>query len=324
MASSSARPWRKSILRQLRSRNQREITPFQDLIQIHNRIVERISTLQLENSQLAFINERLKDEIKNLKISTGNKLETKSNPSGSLSDQGLAVNDVAAQATITMLEKKLFAIQEELTELHRRKGNYDKIISYHQGHNLICKQTARPKCILISIFILGENAQQIIDQSAQLKNNERLLEDRTQTCTKLKKELEESKEIITRLQSRISELESTNQLLMDEYQASQLECTTKERELLEERKLNTQMETQILQLKEREVEFMNRENEVYQIRNEERIRKQLEEAANENKAVVHVNRYVRALLILNTNIFAIYAHLHLASNSHKLHLFLKL
>ena len=64
MSSSNARPWRKSILRQLRGRNQREITPFQDLIQIHNRIVERISTLQLENTQLAFINERLKDEIK--------------------------------------------------------------------------------------------------------------------------------------------------------------------------------------------------------------------------------------------------------------------
>ena len=140
--------------------------------------------------------------------------------------------------------------------------------------------------------ILGENAQQIIDQSAQLKNNERLLEERTQTCTKLKKELEESKDIITRLQSRLSELESTNQLLMDEYQASQLECTTKERELLESRKLNTQMETQVLQLKEREVEFMNRENEVYQIRNEERIRKQLEEAAKDNKAVPRVDRCI--------------------------------
>jgi len=102
--------------------------------------------------------------------------------------------------------------------------------------------------------------------------------------------LEESKDIITKLQSRLSELETTNQLLMDEYQASQLECTTKERELLECRKVNTQIETQILQLKEREVEFMNRENEVYQIRNEERIRKQLEEAANENKAVLHVER----------------------------------
>ena len=102
--------------------------------------------------------------------------------------------------------------------------------------------------------------------------------------------MEESKEIITKLQSRLSELETTNQLLMDEYQASQLECTTKERELLECRKVNTQIETQILQLKEREVEFMNRENEVYQIRNEERIRKQLEEAANENKAVLHVER----------------------------------
>ena len=102
--------------------------------------------------------------------------------------------------------------------------------------------------------------------------------------------MEESKEIITKLQSRLSELETTNQLLMDEYQASQLECTTKERELLECRKVNTQIETQILQLKEREVEFMNRENEVYQIRNEERIRKQLEEAAKENKAVLHVER----------------------------------
>ena len=79
---------------------------------------------------------------------------------------------------------------------------------------------------------------------------------------------------------------------MDEYQANQLECTTKERELLESRKLNTQMETQILQLKEREVEFMNRENEVYQIRNEERIRTQLEEAAKENKTVPTVSRYV--------------------------------
>ena len=107
----------------------------------------------------------------------------------------------------------------------------------------------------------------------------------------MKKELEESKDIITCLQAKISEIETTNQLLMDEYQASQLECTTKERELLEAQKQNTQMETQVLQLKEREVEFMNRENEMYQIKNEERIRKQLEEAARENKAVLHVDRY---------------------------------
>ena len=34
---------------------------------------------------------------------------------------------VTDNPTITMLEKKLFAIQEELTELHRRKGKFDKI-----------------------------------------------------------------------------------------------------------------------------------------------------------------------------------------------------
>ena len=123
MISSPKRSWRKSILSQLRSRNQREITPFQDLIQVHNRIVERISSLQLENTQLAFINERLKDEIKNLKISTGDKsAESKGNYGGGKGEQSGAINDAAAQATIAMLEKKLFSIQEELTELHRRKG----------------------------------------------------------------------------------------------------------------------------------------------------------------------------------------------------------
>ena len=119
MASSSIRPWRKSVLHQLRSRNKKEITPFQDLIQVHNRIVERISTLQLENTQLAFINERLKDEIKHLKVSTR---DNSSESKGNIGDQTATVNDAAAQSTIAMLEKKLFAIQEELTELHRRKG----------------------------------------------------------------------------------------------------------------------------------------------------------------------------------------------------------
>ena len=119
----SRRSWRKSILCQLRNRNQREITPFQDLIQMHNRIVERISSLQMENTQLAFINERLKEDLNNLKISTGdNHLTSKGNSLGDKSDQMTCTEDTVAKSTIAMLEKKLFTIQEELTELHRRKG----------------------------------------------------------------------------------------------------------------------------------------------------------------------------------------------------------
>ena len=76
-------------------------------------------TLQLENTQLAFINERLKDEIKHLKVSTK---DNSSESKGNIGDQTATVNDALAQSTIAMLEKKLFAIQEELTELHRRKG----------------------------------------------------------------------------------------------------------------------------------------------------------------------------------------------------------
>ena len=124
------RSWRKSILCQLRQRNQKEITPFQDLIQVHNRIVERISSLQMENTQLGFINERLKNEIQNLKISPGGYSNTsKSDPARTSTLQSATCDDAVAQSTIAMLEKKLFSIQEELTELHRRKG----IIAFNFG-----------------------------------------------------------------------------------------------------------------------------------------------------------------------------------------------
>ena len=151
MASSSIRPWRKSVLHQLRSRNKKEITPFQDLIQVHNRIVERISTLQLENTQLAFINERLKDEIKHLKVSTR---DNSSESKGNIGDHTATVNDAAAQSTIAMLEKKLFAIQEELTELHRRKGINLKLCRIIKIMDIICKTASFMISRLIVILCL--------------------------------------------------------------------------------------------------------------------------------------------------------------------------
>jgi autophagy-related protein 16 len=123
MISSPRRSWRKSILCQLRNRNQMEITPFQDLIQVHNRIVERISSLQMENTQMAFINERLKSDLNHLKISTGdNILNYQGDSIANRSGQATSSEDTVTKSTIAMLEKKLFAIQEELTEMHRRKG----------------------------------------------------------------------------------------------------------------------------------------------------------------------------------------------------------
>ena len=118
MVSSPRKSWRKSILGQLRHRNQREVAPFEDLINVHNRIVERISSLQMENTQLLFINERLKEEIRNLRISTSD------TPKGDIAKnvQTSSAEDIVMQSKIATLEKKLFSVQEELTELHRRKG----------------------------------------------------------------------------------------------------------------------------------------------------------------------------------------------------------
>ena len=128
----ASQTWRKSILGQLRNRNQREITPFQDLIHVHNRIVERISSLQMENTQLSFINEKLKEEIRNLRISPTAGTAPNKDDIGGANVSTSSAEAIAAQSTITMLEKKLFAIQEELTEMHRRKGKWSTV-SYLKG-----------------------------------------------------------------------------------------------------------------------------------------------------------------------------------------------
>ena len=151
---------------------------------------------------------------------------------------------------VSILEKKLFSLQEELTELHRRRS---------------------------------EKAQQILDQTAQVKQYETDLSDALKQVEISNSKLLKFEEEIVKLKATITELQSTNQLLKDEYQTLQLALNSSEHKLLQVKKENDQLVMQIIEFKERDVLRLNQENDIAMKLQQEKIRQQLEEAVAETK-----------------------------------------
>ena len=116
--------WQGSVLSQLRARNRRESEPFRLLVTSHQRLTERASALSSENLQLKYITERLREA------------------GGGAGAAGGASE--TAQAAISALEKKLLTRQEELTELHKSKG---------ENAQLIIDQTSQLKVMQVSLLL---------------------------------------------------------------------------------------------------------------------------------------------------------------------------
>ena len=86
---------------------------------------------------------------------------------------------------------------------------------------------------------------------------------------------------VNHLRSAMHELEATNQLLKDEYQTLQLTLNSAEQKLVEVQKENSQLVGQIMEFKDRDVLRLNQENDRAMRLQQERIKKQLEEAVAE-------------------------------------------
>ena len=89
---------------------------------------------------------------------------------------------------------------------------------------------------------------------------------------------------VNHLRSAMHELEATNQLLKDEYQTLQLTLNSAEQKLVEVQKENSQLVGQIMEFKDRDVLRLNQENDRAMRLQQERIKKQLEEAVAETKS----------------------------------------
>ena len=226
MAGSFNEPWRRDVLAQLAARNAREREPFADLVDLQQKLAEKVTLLDLE--------------LKTAKISA----KDAKGSSGDLEAGAEVVNE---------LKRKVYALQEELTELHRRKG---------------------------------ENAQQVIDLSAKVKGQEAILSEKEAIILSQETEIERLTREAEKLRADMQEIGETNQLLKDEYQALSLALNSAEKKLREAKTENDRLLVTVIELKEKDVARMNQENEAFRKAQQEKMEKQLEEAAKEAKAVV--------------------------------------
>ncbi|XP_021915879.1 autophagy-related protein 16-1 isoform X2 [Zootermopsis nevadensis] len=243
--------WRKTIILRLQNRNRSQRICFQDLISFHNRLFDSSNALRGENLQLTVQNEKLRQE--NFELH---------NRSGS--------GNGKPNEKIQALEQKLLHQQEELTELHRRKG---------------------------------ENAQQLIDLNQKLQEKEKQLQalagsfaDSVAVNTTLRAEIQ-------MYQNNIKELENLNQMLKDEHQALQLAFASLEEKLRKAQDENRALVERLIRYKSKDAEKMNEENENF-VRDgafnptafliqtlglfgkkQAKLQKELEEAAKDTRAL---------------------------------------
>ncbi|KAJ8979204.1 hypothetical protein NQ317_016839 [Molorchus minor] len=224
--------WRDNILTQLQTRNRQETQLFQDVISQHNKVFENANRLYLENLQLSFQNEKLKAD------------------GGSLGSHSSSTVDIRLQERIQQLEQKLLANAEELTELHRRKG---------------------------------ENAQQIIDLNALVQEKDKLI------ATK-EVSLAESAAKIVSLQAEVSmydqsnrELKYLNDALRDEHQALHLAFSSLEEKLRKVQDENRQLVERLIKYKAKDADRMNEENDNFLKNRSKKMLKEIEEACRDTR-----------------------------------------
>eukprot|EP00088_Acartia_fossae_P061192 TRINITY_DN7347_c0_g1_i12.p1 TRINITY_DN7347_c0_g1~~TRINITY_DN7347_c0_g1_i12.p1 ORF type:complete len:548 (-),score=133.97 TRINITY_DN7347_c0_g1_i12:709-2352(-) len=233
--------WRGVILSQLRLRKEREQVPYENMFMHINQLVETNLSLQEENESLETSNATLKQEKLQLEAA----LQVRA---GAFH----AVDSV----TVQELQQKLLTLQEELTEMHRRKG---------------------------------ENAQQVIDLSAAVKILEKEISEKETRIESLEAQILVLKQDMKAAENQITELESTNQLLKDEYQALQLALNSAESSLSAVKKENDLLITQLMALKAKDAERMNFENDMFMQQKHRAMQAELAEAAAEGKELIDNN-----------------------------------
>ncbi|CAH3981641.1 unnamed protein product [Pieris brassicae] len=218
--------WRNNIINQLRGRNKRETFAFQDIFTFQSRLFDNVNTLKNENLQLTLVNERIRFS------------NTESVSSG-----GGAVNE-----KIQALEQKILSQQEELTSLHRRRGE-----SSQQIINLNAKVHDLEKNLQAKDIIISENTALIASLRAEIQMYE----------------------------NNMTELQGLNQVLRDEHQALQIAFAAIEDKLRKAQDENRSLVERLIKYKAKDADKMNEENEHFLKKKSDKVKKELEEAARE-------------------------------------------
>ena len=135
-------------------------------------------------------------------------------------------------AETAQLKKKLYELQEELTEMHRRKGeNAQQVIIIIRG--------------CVKVLCLPRRSSQVIDLSSRVRQLESDLSSRSSEVAAAHSEAQAARDELERSRQQLQELEATNQLLKDEYQALQLTLSGLEQRLEKGRRENDRLIAQV-------------------------------------------------------------------------------
>ncbi|XP_069104031.1 autophagy-related protein 16-1-like [Argopecten irradians] len=248
MATAGATQWKEILILQLKCRNNKERRPFEGLVQSHNKLFENSTSLKSKNVHLTLETEKLKEENLSLQI----KVESGGGGGGGNSEKN------------SNLEHKLYKLQEELTELHRKRG---------------------------------ENAQQLIDLNTALQEKEKELQAKDNRLSDATATELAMKNAIKNLELTIMELEATNQMLKDEHQALQLAFTALEEKYRKAQEDNRELVERWMDQKSKDADKLNAENDYVMRRRQAKLQKDLEEAAREN-----INVAERGAMVMGTAI----------------------
>ncbi|XP_041482322.1 autophagy-related protein 16-1-like isoform X1 [Lytechinus variegatus] len=227
--------WKKTIQMRVRRRNERESLPFKSLIETHIKLSNQIEASRSQNVQLQVQVERLQQENTELQ-------------SKGLSSPGPVENLGKGSAAYRQLEQKCFKLNEELTDVHRKKG---------------------------------ENAQQLIDLTAVLKTKETELQKNEESLNEALIRVGAYEDEIRNLETAVLELRKTNENLKDELQNMTLLCTKNEEALYKLQAENAELVTRVMDEKGRDADRLNSTNAIIQEVLNDKLKKELEEAASE-------------------------------------------
>ncbi|KAK7603069.1 hypothetical protein V9T40_003068 [Parthenolecanium corni] len=228
--------WKNDIIFRVQQRNKLQCFCYQDLINSHNRLFDQANALKSENIQLEIQLERLRKE----------------GPEGHKSVDGNADVRTATNEQLLVLEQKLLARQEELTEIHKKRG---------------------------------ENAQMIVDLKNALSEKDKLITVKDKVLTENITLIASLKAEIQMYETNHQRLQDQYQLLQDEHQALQLTASKLEEKLRKTQDENMELVERLKRYKFKDAEKMNQENENFIRKRNEKMQKELEDAAKDMRGL---------------------------------------
>ncbi|XP_059805395.1 autophagy-related protein 16-1-like isoform X1 [Hypanus sabinus] len=225
MAAATTARWRRHIREQLRLRDRQQRQGFEELVQAYNKLLEK-SDLQ------TVLAERFQGEKYDLHNRT---------------DISPASDGVRNETTHELAQMRI-RHQEELTELHKKRG---------------------------------ELAQNVIELNSQLQQKDKEIHANETKMAEYEKHIQQLSNDCQELRNKLQELEQANQTLKDEYDALQITFTALEEKLRKTSDENRELITRWMAEKAQEANRLNAENEKDTWRRQAKLKKDLAEAAKE-------------------------------------------